>query len=817
MELRNGTPEEAGIRPEATARIKRRAESWAETGGTPALVLLAARKGVIFLHQAFGHLTPEKNAPQLPLDAIFPLASITKPITATAVMILVEDGLVGLNRPVQEYIPEFAGKDREAVMVHHLLTHTAGLNDDDMFALMEKEGETADIPEPENGLDPMVNKFLFFMLKAPLQRPPGQVMNYSDSGYYLAGEIVRRVSGISLEQFASDRIFGPLGMDDSYYVVPKKVQDRVVRRREDAPGADFHTIERMERPSPSSGVYSTALDMARFGQMFLNGGIYGSERVLSPATVVVMTRDHLPGMKAILLGEEFPNAGWGLGWSIALPQKSRVYGESLPTPNYFNHGGYGGVEIWVDPVNEIVGVYFSVALEEDSTGFALQEADLFMNMVTAGIGDGAIVKSALVANEESSGYRPDTDSMTQSETRWKRISRSTTLRSGTSEEAGVVPVRINRIVEQARGWVDSGMHPSLNMVAARHGVVFLNERFGCLGPEKDTAPLTPDALFPLASVTKPITATAVMILVEQGLLGLNRPVQEYIPEYQGEGKDRILIRHLLTHTSGLREEDVMEMAKERGITADSELSDKNWAKLLQSPYDEYLDLLYSTPPSVPPDEKMIYASGNYDILSEIIARVSGSAFPDFVRQRILDPLGMKNTLLPVPGNMQERVVRRPETAALFNMLSAVVKSRPPSGGIGIFATAMDLAIFGQMFLNGGTYGGERILSPASVAAMTRDQVPGLDGFLGDESVGAAEWGLGWSIHKTRKTWGYNELLLSIGSYCHGGSGGTFMWVDPGRDLVAVFFSVYLSYTDAGQPVSATDLFINSLLASINEI
>ncbi|GMQ78677.1 MAG: hypothetical protein BMS9Abin02_1204 [Anaerolineae bacterium] len=127
---------------------------------------------------------------------------------------------------------------------------------------------------------------------------------------------------------------------------------------------------------------------------------------------------------------------------------------------------------------------------------------------------------------------------------------------------------------------------------------------------------------------------------------------------------------------------------------------------------------------------------------------------------------------------------------------------------------MDMAILGQMFLNGGTLGGERILSKASVEAMTRDQIPGIMAEYKDKTIGPGEWELGWSIYINGKSWAYGEPLLSQGSYCHGDSGGVFFWIDPARDLVAVFFSTYLSMTKDERPVAATDLFINSVLASI---
>src|SRR5438552_1869715 len=110
--LRTGTPEDAGMDSARVRRIVARGQQWVDEGITPSLVLLAARRGVVFLHEAFGRMSSADGAPPTRLNAIFPLASLTKPITATAVMLLVEDGLVGLTRAVQDYIPEFQGKGK---------------------------------------------------------------------------------------------------------------------------------------------------------------------------------------------------------------------------------------------------------------------------------------------------------------------------------------------------------------------------------------------------------------------------------------------------------------------------------------------------------------------------------------------------------------------------------------------------------------------------------------------------------------------------------------------------------------------------------
>ena len=147
--LRPGTAEEAGMSPARLARIKELAARWVEEGLAQALVVLAARRGIVVLHEAFGRLRPGPGSPSVRRDTIFPLASLTKPITATVVMMLVEDGILGLNHPVQEYIPEFIGEGKEMVLVHHLLTHTSGIREMDVVAHVERKRRAGAGPVPD--------------------------------------------------------------------------------------------------------------------------------------------------------------------------------------------------------------------------------------------------------------------------------------------------------------------------------------------------------------------------------------------------------------------------------------------------------------------------------------------------------------------------------------------------------------------------------------------------------------------------------------------------------------------------------------------
>jgi CubicO group peptidase (beta-lactamase class C family) len=304
-------------------------------------------------------------------------------------MILVEEGLLGPNRPVSEYIPEFTGEGKDKVMVHHLLTHTSGLTDEDVNTHAEKKKASVEIPPPDKTQHPGINEHLFLGYETPLTFPPGTEQRYCTFGFELVGEIVRRISGKSLADFARQRLFEPLGMKDTTYIVPELASHRVVKRRADGPIAWIDSQEFQETPWAAIGAYSTAMNLAVWGQMFLNGGIYGDTRILSPVTVAQMTRNQIPGISAQFVDEYFPEAGTGFSWFIRENKKVVAYGETLQSSETFVHSGAGGVCLWVDPVYEIVGCYFSVDIGPITVAetYRYWRADLFINAVTAAIVD----------------------------------------------------------------------------------------------------------------------------------------------------------------------------------------------------------------------------------------------------------------------------------------------------------------------------------------------------------------------------------------------------------------------------------------------
>jgi serine-type D-Ala-D-Ala carboxypeptidase len=383
--LRRGNPEDVGMALQQLRRVEELAHGWVDEGLLQGLVGLVARHGVIVFYEHFGRQLPDKDSPPVALDSIFPVASITKIFTATAVMLLVEEGRIGLNRRVREYIPEFAGEGKDGVLVRHLLTHTSGIGEDELEAFA-KERKGIDFPPAEATLHPLMNEYFVQRYDCPLWKPPGTEMSYADFNFELAGEIVRRVTGKSLADFARLRIFEPLGMKDTHYSRVDVPRHRRAWRGPDPEDPWRDAIEVEPIVQGSSRSWSSAMDMAVFCQMFLNKGAYADVRILSPASVREMTRNQIPGIGSTFLSEVFPEASWGLGWSIH-GNKTGLCG-GLYSPDAFEHWGASGVYVWVDPTYDLVGVYFAIAPNPHSDeGKALWRSDLFTDAVTAAVVD----------------------------------------------------------------------------------------------------------------------------------------------------------------------------------------------------------------------------------------------------------------------------------------------------------------------------------------------------------------------------------------------------------------------------------------------
>ncbi len=406
--LREGTPEDAGMDPARIQRLRELAAGWVACGDTPSVSVLVARRGVVVLREAFGVRCHGDTTPTLRPNSIFPISSCSKSITAAAVLCLVEDGLIGLNRPFIDYIPEWDVPGVEGLAearVADLLCHTSGI--DDLKLAPRFAGAAAwssELPPPATGQDPKLNTLIRLAAGAPLGCRPGAAMLYSSIGYYLLGDIVRRVSGQPFWQFVRSRIFEPLGMHDSNFVLSAALRERRVYRAPGMPateaGAWFRGIDDPERDAADWGgshVTTTAGDLAAFLQMLLNRGSYGGRRILSPASVAAMTRHQvdtaIPRIYTRFeprtgerVDNEMSGGGYGYGLFIFGAGDRFRHNGALASLSAFGHIGYGGAFIWADPECDLVGVYLSVSPRQHRD-LAVVNADLFQNAVHAAVVD----------------------------------------------------------------------------------------------------------------------------------------------------------------------------------------------------------------------------------------------------------------------------------------------------------------------------------------------------------------------------------------------------------------------------------------------
>ena len=196
----------------------------------------------------------------------------------------------------------------------------------------------------------------------------------------MLGEIIQRVSGRGFAELCRERIFAPLGMRETFAEVPEDLWERVVRRPETFPPAHLNVRERIRAAVPQGGFSSTATDLAVFGQMFLNGGAYGTTRVLSPASVALMTHDQVPVVMSHAAGAPYGHPAMGLGWWLAVPEGTRVFLASRLSADAYGHAGSGGSVLSIDPALELVVVWLSIW-----QGLDLTKPNLFVDTLIESI------------------------------------------------------------------------------------------------------------------------------------------------------------------------------------------------------------------------------------------------------------------------------------------------------------------------------------------------------------------------------------------------------------------------------------------------
>ncbi len=372
-----------GLAAERLARIDGVVSESIAKHELPGAVVLAGHRGKVVFRKAYGNRAVEPFAEPMTVDTVFDVASLTKSVaTAPSVMILVEEGKLLLSDPVVRHIPEFApdGGDRAKVTIEHLLTHRAGLPPDDPLDLYTGTPEEI-----------FARKY-----RQPLKSAPGSQFVYSDIGYEVLGEVVRRVSGERLDRFAEEHIFRPLGMKDTTFLPLSPAAPPVIPISRIAPTerrGDHWMRGEVHDPrayalggvAGHAGLFSTAADLAKFCRMILEGGKLGSARILSPAAVEAMTRPRFYGDGDIR----------GLGWDVATAY-SKNRGELFPIGS-FGHTGFTGTSLWIDPASESFVVFLSNRVHPDGKGDVLRLRALVSTIVAAAEMDDARPRARALA------------------------------------------------------------------------------------------------------------------------------------------------------------------------------------------------------------------------------------------------------------------------------------------------------------------------------------------------------------------------------------------------------------------------------------
>jgi len=291
-------------------------------------------------------------------DTVFWIASMTKPVTATAVLMLQDEGKLNVHDPVAKYLPEFAnlktpsGQPAKLTIVQ-ILTHTSGLG--------EASGSAAQQAKTLADLVPL-------WLAAPMQFEPGTKWSYCQSGINAAGRIVEVVSGMSFDAFLQQRLFGPLGMKSTTFYLGEAERARLVTayaRNKDSgqleavpPRPEFGPRDRP--PQGNGGLYSTAEDYARFCQMLLGGGKFKGRRYLSADALKLLSTPQTPDTMSVgffqneTYGQRGLNYGWGLGTCVLKTSHDGV--PAMLSPGTYGHGGAWGTQAWIDPVKGVAYV-----------------------------------------------------------------------------------------------------------------------------------------------------------------------------------------------------------------------------------------------------------------------------------------------------------------------------------------------------------------------------------------------------------------------------------------------------------------------------
>lgn len=325
-------PGRVGFQADRLERAYDRLRDWSESGEVAGSVLCVGRRGGVIEPRGFG----------VEAGTRFLVASITKPIVAAAVLLLVERGELGLDDRVTDTIPEFAQAGKDETRIRHLLTHTSGLPD----MLPENEALRAEHAPPW--------RFVEGACRVEPLFPAGTRVRYQSMGFAVLGGIVERLTSMSLGEFLRREFFEPLGMADSYLGCPPEVHPRVapIQISAEQAATDWHWNSPYWHGFGAAwgGLVTTAADLARYARMFLDEGTAGRTRVLATSTVRAMTSNQVETLPALDEADR-RSRPWGFGWRLEGAGHTPSHGDLLG-PETYGHTGATGTLCWIDPATD---------------------------------------------------------------------------------------------------------------------------------------------------------------------------------------------------------------------------------------------------------------------------------------------------------------------------------------------------------------------------------------------------------------------------------------------------------------------------------
>jgi len=384
LDVGHPDPEAAGMNAQGLAAIPIRMKEYVDSNQTAGTVAIVARHGKVASFEATGYQDLESKKP-MRKDAMFRIASLTKPITCAGIMVLVDEGRISVIDPVEKFLPEYKSikvracsglsaygctgvAPARAINIEDLMTHTSGL-----------EGNL----NTQGGTQPATLADLAALgAKTQLLFDPGTHWNYSNIGYTALGRIIEVVSKQPYDVFLEQHIFAPLGMKDTSFFPPDEKLARLATLYTLTDGGlkrsanQFGTHQRPKIPAPAGGIVSTAEDIFRFNMMMRNKGTLDGKRVLSSAAATLMTTSHTGDIKAGWV----PGVGHGYGYEVVRNPEGMFRYNSIGS--YVKGGAFRTYE-WVDPEKDLVGVFMMQLT--NGGGDTADEINSFMVMSAAAI------------------------------------------------------------------------------------------------------------------------------------------------------------------------------------------------------------------------------------------------------------------------------------------------------------------------------------------------------------------------------------------------------------------------------------------------